>query len=207
MSTERRDFKSQQIGVETRADGGKTLTGYAATFYRDGDPGTEYKLWGDTYERIMPGAFDRAVAEDDVRALVNHDSSQIVGRKSAGTLRLSTDSRGLKYEIDLPDTTVGRDIAESVKRGDITGSSFGFMVDEQAWRSLPDGREIRELVALRLLDVGPVTFPAYEASSVAVRSLGSAKDEREQELKSQQAEKDAEEVSVRLSLIALDEVA
>lgn len=204
MSTERRDFKSQNIGVETRADGGRTLTGYAATFYREADPGTEYQLWDNTYERILPGAFDRAVAEDDVRALVNHDSSQIVGRKSAGTLRLSTDSRGLKYEIDLPDTTAGRDIAESVKRGDITGSSFGFMVDEQAWRSLPDGREIRELVALRLLDVGPVTFPAYEATNVAVRSLGTTKDEREHERKVEQAKKDADEVSVRLAMISLD---
>jgi len=93
----------------------------------------------------------------------------VLGRTTSGTLRLSTDSVGLRYEVDLPDTSIGRDIAELVKRGDITGSSFKFeILGEKRFKE--NGTEYRTIEDVQLFDVGPVTYPAYEATSVALRS-------------------------------------
>lgn len=164
--------------IETRADGSRVLVGYAAVFYRDGDPGTEYALWRGAVERVAPTAFDRALSRpDDVRGTVNHSPQHILGRTASGTMRLSKDARGLRYEIDIPDTQAGRDIDESVSRGDVTGSSFSFAVDGELWqRDDENNREIRILTDVRLYDVGPVTFPAYEGTSAGVRAEGDAKD-------------------------------
>ena len=140
----------RKVDVETREDRTKTVTGYAAVYYREGESGTEYRLWGDTYERIAPGAFDVALREDDVRALFNHDPNVVLGRNGAGTLRLSSDATGLRYEIDMPDTQAAQDVALSISRGDISGSSFAFQVQDESWTR--DGsREIRELRTLRRL--------------------------------------------------------
>lgn len=143
------------------------LTGYAAVFYR-GAPEQEFRIAPQLVERISAGAFDRALREDDVRALFNHDANLILGRKSAGTLRLSVDERGLKYEIDAG-TKLGRQVVESVERGDITGASFGFEVEDEQFA----GREpiVRTIRSVKLYDVGPVTFPAYSATEAEVRSL------------------------------------
>ena len=98
------------------------IVGYGAVFFREGDPGTEYQLWSDTYERIMPGAFDRAIREDDCRSFFNHDPNLILGRSTAGTLLLSIDNVGLKYEVEPPDSEPARHVLESVRRGDVSGS-------------------------------------------------------------------------------------
>ncbi|HUU97154.1 MAG TPA: HK97 family phage prohead protease [Phycisphaerae bacterium] len=149
-----------------------TISGYAAVFY-DGTPRTEYPLWEGAVERILPGAFDRALKEDDIRALFNHDPSAVLGRSAAGTLVLSIDATGLAYRIDAPDTQVGRDVSESVRRRDVTGSSFAFMVTDQEWRT-ENSVDIREVKGVRLFDVGPVTYPAYTATTVGARSAPSA---------------------------------
>ncbi|MBE3118848.1 MAG: HK97 family phage prohead protease [Candidatus Atribacteria bacterium] len=155
--------------IEERAEGAAVITGYAATFY-DGTPNTEFRLWDGAVERIMPGAFDNALARpDDVRALFNHSANHVLGRVAAGTMRLAVDATGLRYEIDMPDTTVGHDTMASVKRRDITGSSFKFTVDDEEWRREGAG-EIRELRDVQLFDIGPVTYPAYESTSAAARS-------------------------------------
>jgi HK97 family phage prohead protease len=163
-----------RAGIETRADGKKVIAGYAAVYHRADDPGTEYWLWpGEVVERIKPGAFDRAIREDDVRGLFNHDPSEVLGRNTAGTLRLSVDDTGLRYEIDPPDWA-GR-VVESIGRGDITGSSFGFMPDVTTFRDEKrDGKPVTvvERDAVRLFDVSPVTFPAYESASVGLRGAG-----------------------------------
>lgn len=169
------DIERRQLneGLELRAKdgGGKTLVGYAAVF----DSLSEDL--GGFREIIKPGAFDRALKErQDVRALVNHDNSLLLGRTASGTLRLSTDSRGLKYEVDLPDTTAARDVAESIRRGDISGSSFGFRTIADAWPKV-DGLVTREVLDLELLDVSPVTYPAYPATQVSMRALERAKEE------------------------------
>ena len=163
-----------EMRVEKREDGKEVITGYAAVFYREGDAGTEYELWKDTYERILPGAFNEAMEKDDVRSLFNHDPNIVLGRKSAGTLRLSIDGRGLRYEIDPPDTQLVRDqVLGPIKRGEVTGSSFMFVPTEAAWaNSKSNGRDIkvREIRKVRLMEVGPVVFPAYEGATSGMRS-------------------------------------
>lgn len=150
--------------AERSADRG-VLTGYAAVFYRSGDPGTEYHLWEDCAERIGRTAFDRALRErQDVRAFFNHDESQVLGRVSAGTLRLSVDSVGLRYSVDLPDSSIGRDVAELVARGDVTGSSLMFF--RRGFEETREGdRLILTITDVDLVEVGPVTFPAYKATT------------------------------------------
>lgn len=131
-------------------------------------------------EIILPGAFSEALASSDVRALFNHNPDNILGRTSAGTLRLKEDAAGLAIEIDPPDTTVGRDLLTSMKRGDVREMSFGFTIadDGDEWTRDPDGtgnwtRTISRVE--RLYDVSPVTYPAYPETDCAVRSLEKAK--------------------------------
>lgn len=138
------------------------ISGYAAVFY-DGRPSTEFRLGPQITERINRQAFDRAIREDDVRALFNHDSNLVLGR-TPRTLRLSVDKRGLRYEIDA-DTTLGRQVAQSIERGDISGSSFGFEVDDEHVEG-----SVRELRSVKLYDISPVTYPAYEATETQVRA-------------------------------------
>jgi len=169
MKPERRYGPPSGVKFESRDDGTGKLTGYAGVYW-DGTPGTQFDLVpGRLIEHIMPGAFDRAVREDDVLGLFNHVPSMVLGRNTAGTMRLSTDARGLLYEIDLPATTLANDLRQSVSRGDIRGSSFAFLVTDETFRT-ENKIDIREIRGVQLFDVGPVTFPAYEATSAGVRS-------------------------------------
>ena len=157
------------------------IEGYAAVYY-DGTERTEYELWPGLRERIMPGAFDRVLAEgQDVRGLFNHDPNNVLGRTSANTMDLRLDARGLPYDIAVPDTTVGRDLLTSIKRSDVTGSSFSFLVAPGGQRFKDVGettiREITEFDAV--FDVGPVTFPAYTATTTGARGVGELDELRE----------------------------
>lgn len=167
---------AKPIRVQERSDGAAPLiTGYASVFYREGDRSTEYELGPGLVERIAPAAFDRAVKDDDVRALFNHDEGVVLGRTSAGTLRLVVDEVGLRYDIDPPDTTAARDLIASLRRGDVSGSSFSF-VDADPELNLTqedrDGRRVQVVTRknLRLFDVGPVTFPAYTGAAAHLRA-------------------------------------
>ena len=125
-------------------------------------------------ERIAPGAFAESIG-DDVRALVDHRSELILGRTKAGTLRLAEDARGLAVEIDLPDTRVARDLAESMARGDVDQMSFGFTVAQDRWSRGIEGVAERTILRVgRLFDVSVVTFPAYPETEAAMRSRGFA---------------------------------
>lgn len=182
---ERRSLTHETIELRTEDGRGKRIAGYGARYY-DGTEATEYTLWDDEYgravERIMAGAFDRAAREDDVRGMYNH--SQILARTKSGTMRLSLDDRGLLYDIDVPNTTVGRDLVESIERGDVDGSSFAFMIPPggQKWQRWTDeeGREnaIREISTVILYDTGPVDFPAYESTSAGLRACGGVEEAR-----------------------------
>lgn len=175
---ERRFSRHTRPRIERRGeDNTPVIVGYAAVFYRADDSGTEFELWRDAFERIMPGAFDAALRDDLVRGLTNHDEGWLLGRSDKDTLRLSVDKVGLRYEIDPPDTQAGRDTVELLDRGDLDGSSFTFRVygkrGKVVWvEETRDGDtvEIREIHDVELLDVGPVTFPAYEATEAGVRS-------------------------------------
>jgi HK97 family phage prohead protease len=121
-------------------------------------------------ERILPQAVDRTFSEAiDVRALVDHDMSKIIGRKSAGTLSLIKDRKGLRIEIDPPDTTAGRDIVKSMERGDVDGISFAFRTVDDDWHE-EDGHLMREVTDMRISEVSIVSFPAYPDTEVAMRS-------------------------------------
>jgi HK97 family phage prohead protease len=163
--------KSVPVMVEKRSDGRHVIVGYGAVFYNPDDPGTEYEAWKGIAERVARTAFDRALKDkDDVRGLFNHDPNFVLGRTTAGTMRLSVDKRGLRYEIDVADTQAGRDVVTSIGRGDLDGSSFSFNVDDQGWDESNAKRPVRVIKSVRLFDVGPVTFPAYEATTTGLRA-------------------------------------
>ena len=156
--------------VEFRAQGDKLLAaGYAATFNK-----LSQNLGG-FVEQVAPGAFAKTIQEQDIRALFNHDENHVLGRLAPGTLRLSEDGTGLAYEIDLPDTTAGRDVAKLLERGDVSGSSFAFRTIDDEWGETEAGFPLRTLKQVSLRDVGPVTFPAYTDSTSALRSLAEAR--------------------------------
>ncbi|MBS1372065.1 MAG: HK97 family phage prohead protease [Lentisphaeria bacterium] len=168
-----REIRSTAAPVELRVsgDGRAVLAGYAAVF-PDGTDGSCYR-YGSVTETIAPGAFARALRDkQDVRALFNHDSGNLLGRLSSGTLRLQEDQTGLRYEIDLPDTTQGRDVRTLVERGDLSGSSFAFRVKTETWRKDDTNPNcyLREIGDVDLIEVGPVTFPAYAGTQAAMRS-------------------------------------
>lgn len=157
------------ITTELRAsmeDGKRTIGGYAAVFDT-----LSVVLW-DFREEIAPGAFADAIEKNNVRALWNHDTSEVLGASGNGTLRLAEDSVGLRFELELPDTQRGRDAFTLIERGDVSQMSFGFrsLPDGDEWRIDEDGQYIRRLLRADLLEVSPVTFPAYPATSVGVRS-------------------------------------
>ncbi|MET3602041.1 HK97 family phage prohead protease [Martelella mangrovi] len=157
---------------EIRADGDtKTAVGYAALFNSDADIG------GLFVERIAPGAFTDTLKNNDVRALIDHDPGRVIGRTSAGTLRLTEDDKGLRVEVDLPETTDGRDLAVLLERGDISGMSFGFHVVKQEWDETAEPWK-RTIIAADLMEVSAVAFPAYDDTQLAMRDLEAAKKDR-----------------------------
>lgn len=179
------------LGVETRADNGgkKKLYGYAAIFNSDTEIGDFF------VERIDRGAFDTAI-KGDVRALIDHDAGRVIGRTKSGTLKLSTDSKGLAVEIDVPDTADGRDLMVLVERGDISGMSFGFRVLKQEWDETGD-MPVRTILDVELYEVSAVAFPAYEDTEIDARSIDAARAELEAIRKEAQRKKDNGEAAKR----------
>lgn len=162
------ELRSSTASFRKAADGAaRMIEGYAAVFNSPTAIGSYFR------EQIAPGAFTEAIGRDDVRALFNHDSNMVLGRSTAGTLRLAEDERGLKIEIDPPDTQLARDLMVSMERGDITQMSFGFYVDKEIWDETVTP-PLRTILKVRLADTSIVTTPAYEdteAHVVALRSL------------------------------------
>lgn len=146
-----------------------SLAGYAAVFNQL----SEWIGFSSIFrERIRPGAFTRTLKDNpDVRALINHDPSLVLGRTIAATLVLAEDERGLHADIRLPGTQVAQDLAVSIRRGDISQMSFGFRVPKAGdhWTSTLEG-DIRELRDVDLEDVSVATFPAYQQTRVEIRS-------------------------------------
>lgn len=181
--------------IEVRADEeGKPakIVGYAAVY------GTQSEDIG-FRETISKGAFEGADTSD-VRALFNHDSSKILGRTKSGTLRVSADEVGLRYEIDVPNTTYAADLLESMQRGDVNQSSFAFSDVDDKWEER-DGIWYREIMQIRqLYDVSPVTYPAYSDTSVALRSLDKVKADKAEDVTLTGGENLEKELNLRLRL-------
>lgn len=162
-------------GIEVREGRGgepTMLGGYAAVFGQETVISQDGKQWR---ERIAPTAFDDVLERADVIAAVNHDSKMVLGRARAGTLKLSVDRIGLRYDVKLPNTSLGRDTIENVRNGNYAGSSFKFEASRGGLRLEKPSRglDLPLIVIERvddLLDVGPVTRPAYGGTSVSVRS-------------------------------------
>ena len=156
-----------EFRIEKRADGdseGRMIVGYASLF------NTVAEIGG-FREQVAPGAFSETIgAGDDVRALIDHDASRVLGRSRADTLRLSEDDKGLRIEIDLPDTQTARDLTVSMKRGDITQMSIGFYTRKEEWDQTDPDHPLRTITQAELFDVSVVTFPAFEETEAQVRS-------------------------------------
>lgn len=143
------------------------IAGHAAVFY-DGTQRTEYRIGDDMVERVMPGAFDRAIEEGhDVRGVFNHDKNLILGRTASGTMTLTVNPTGLLYNINPPDTQSARDVVTLIERGDVSGSSFKFTIRSEDMKQ-EDGVHVFEIRDVDLFDVGPVTFPAYDSTDVEI---------------------------------------
>ncbi|KFL27037.1 peptidase U35 [Devosia sp. 17-2-E-8] len=167
--------RSLVLPVERRADGDKvTVVGYAAVFGEVADIGGWFE------ETLARGAFTETLKTADVRAYFDHDRGRVLGRSSANTLRLKEDAKGLHVEIDLPDTSDGHDVATLVERGDISGMSFGFSVLRQEWDETVDPPR-RTILEVELREVSVVAEPAYDGTSIARRSLETARQERAQQ--------------------------
>ena len=179
---EKRTFKCE-LRADSLESGETTIVGKAAVFNQRSE--ILRTPWGEPFrELIKPGAFD-GVLGDDVRGLFNHDRNYVLGRSTSKTLRLSVNDTELIYEIDAPQTRTIQDLVIApMKRGDVNQSSFAFSVASGGddWEYDDDGVLIRTITKVgRLVDVSPVTFPAYSAaeSSLSTRSLEQFKEKQE----------------------------
>jgi len=162
---EKRTVDITNISTRSKDDGPIKISGYAAVF----NSRTSIGDWFD--EIIAPGAFERSISNSkaDIRALFNHDWGKVLGRTKSSTLTLREDEKGLNFELELPNTTYARDLAESMERGDIDQCSFGFFVDEgkERW-DYSQEPALRTLEEVELYEISIVTLPAYESTEASV---------------------------------------
>lgn len=215
-----RRYLASPVQFRAAEDGPGMLFGYAATY------NSYSQNLGGFVEAVAPGAFDKSLA-DAVRVLCrgNHSDNHLLGTSDAGTLRLSSDGTGLPYEVDLPDTTSGRDFGVLAARGDVRYSSFAFRCIEDEWGVTDQGFPLRTLKQVLLVDVAPVNNPAYLDTSVGKRSLATILDvdldrlvameldeirsaltgaPNEQEKEAEQRETHSAAISVQAKLLDLD---
>ncbi len=161
-----RTFALDELRVAAETEGAKPkIYGHAAMFNSMSED------LGGFREQIAPGAFTNTLKNGDVRGLWNHDSNIVLGRNKSGTLTLREDDKGLYFEIDPPDTQLVRDMClEPMRRGDVTQCSFGFRTVKDHWEMIND-EVVRTLIEVEVFDVSPVTYPAYNSTDVAVRSM------------------------------------
>ncbi len=183
-----RTLGPEDVELRVTDDDKPKINGYAAKF------GKWSQDLGGFVEKIRKGAFDEALEKSDIRALKNHNSDLILGRNTSGTLRLDTNSVGLRFEVDVPDTTTGRDTVEEIRRGDLSGCSFAFTVLEDDWKYPEAGPIERTIVKVgELFDVGPVTYPAYPDTTVSARSMDKVKELTEKRQQEKTPEEPPEE--------------
>ncbi|WP_200416289.1 HK97 family phage prohead protease [Virgibacillus salexigens] len=161
-----RELVTDNIEIREDDEGNRTLTGYAVKWEMKSQVlGLFYKF----REQFQKGAFLESLNDDDQRYLWSHDVSKVLGRTKNGTLRLKEDDIGLRFEVDLPNTTLGNDTYESIRRGDVDGVSFGFRAIDDEVDEPEDDMPLRTVKKAKLLEVSAVAFPAYPDSEVNAR--------------------------------------
>lgn len=172
MMTTKKNYRTMTFRAAEGAGDKMTVEGYAAVFnQRALIWESDYSGWK-YYEEIAPGAFDGAKMDDVILRYNHSDAALLLARTTNGTLRLTTDDVGLKISADIAPTTMGRDVYELIKRGDISQMSFGFTTasDEEDWNKDTKEETRRILQVDTVIDVAPVDFPAYDGTSITVRS-------------------------------------
>ncbi|MED1478223.1 HK97 family phage prohead protease [Bacillus pseudomycoides] len=164
--TELRELTSQKIEIREDENGNKTLYGYAVKWEKKSHV---MGYWRKFREQFRKSAFEDSLSKDDQRFLWSHDTSKVLGRTKNQTLRLYEDHIGLRFELDLPDTTLGDDTYKSIKRGDVDGVSFGFQMINEEIEEPDDDLMLRTVTKAKLLEVSAVAFPAYPDSEVSAR--------------------------------------
>lgn len=167
MTDTHRQLRAVKTQFETRDDeNGRHITGYFAVF------GPTYEIGPGMSESIAPGAFSRTLSENgDIRALVNHDTTLVLGRTKAGTLSLREDEHGLWGDILInPNDQDAMNLYERVRRGDVDQCSFGFEPVREVTETRADGSVHWTLQDVDLFEVSPCTFPAYQETSIQARA-------------------------------------
>lgn len=161
---EMRQLRTMQSKFETREDGGKlSIEGYFAVFNSD------YEMFPGLSESIAPGAFDNTLS-GDIRALINHDTTLVLGRTKANTLQLRTDAHGLWGSIDInPKDVDAMNLYERVKRRDVDQCSIGFDILKEETEFRDDGSIHWTIKEVELFEVSACTFPAYEETNISAR--------------------------------------
>ncbi|MGG3046223.1 HK97 family phage prohead protease [Bacillus anthracis] len=168
--TETREIVTQKIEIREDDNGNRTLIGYAVKWEKKSLVMGYYRKFR---EQFKNGAFTETLLNDDQRFLWSHDTSKVLGRTKNNTLRLSEDAVGLRFELDLPNTTLGNDTYVSIKRGDVDGVSFGFSMISEEIQEPDDDLMLRTVTKAKLLEVSAVAFPAYPDSEVSARGYDS----------------------------------
>jgi HK97 family phage prohead protease len=178
--TEQRELQAQTMEIREDENGNRTLTGYAVKWEMKSVVMGYYRQFR---EQFRQGAFSESLQKDDQRFLWSHDFSKVLGRTKNSTLRLIEDSIGLRFELDLPKTTLGNDTYETIKRGDVDGVSFGFSMISEEVEEPEDDLILRTVTKAKLFEVSAVAMPAYPDSEVSARGYDPYKhyvEEREQ---------------------------
>ncbi|ALC52847.1 peptidase U35 [Bacillus cereus] len=165
--TEKRELLSSNLEIREVEGGIRTIVGYAVKWEMKS---VTMGYWRRFKEQFKRSAFTDSLTQDDQLALWSHDYSQVLGRTKNGTLRLFEDEIGLRFELDLADTTLGDDTYKTIKRGDVDGVSFGFQMVKEEWDESDPDNIVRSVTKAKLVEISPVAFPAYPDSQVSARS-------------------------------------
>lgn len=174
MDTSKKEIRSIEHRVSLNEES-RQIEGYALLFDQDST-----LIGGSFIERISKDAMEGVLQRSDVLCMLNHDESRGVlarYRRGAGSLKLEVDERGLRYSFEAPKTALGDELIESVRRGDIDSSSFAFSTEKDSWGKRDDNVYVRTILQIgKIYDVSPVYTPAYNDTSVSLRSLGELKE-------------------------------
>ncbi|MCY6395265.1 MULTISPECIES: HK97 family phage prohead protease [Actinobacillus] len=172
MENTKFEIRTASLAAEQES---RTLSGYVVQWNKPSEV-----LWGEFIETFAPNAFTKSLnGGGDVRALFEHDYTKLLGRTSSNTLTLAEDNQGLCFRIDLPNTQLGNDILESVRRGDISGMSFGFLPEVEEWDETKEPA-LRTIKQAQLFEITVTSIPAYPDSSLEIAKRSRIAAKREQ---------------------------